>query len=67
MHVYKFKPQDDLSTKELAEIFIIMMNALIQGVSGRQWNPTEDLEIETPIYNALPPETRKHFKLRNDG
>ena len=62
MQVYKFKPTDDITPKELADIFIVVMNALIQGIAGREWNPNEDLEVEYPIYQALPEEVQKHFK-----
>lgn len=67
MQVYKFKPTDDISTKELADIFIVIMNALIQGVAGREWNPAEDLEIEAPIFNVMPPNVRKHFEEREQS
>lgn len=66
MQIYKFKPTDDITTKELADIFVAVMNSLIQGMAGREWK-AEDLEIEEPIYNILPENVRKHFEQREQS
>lgn len=62
MLIYKFQPTDDITTKELADIFRTMMNAVIQGMSNRPWTPQEDLEIEQAIFETLPEDSQRHFK-----
>lgn len=66
MNTYKFKPRDDITAKDLAEIFTVIMNALIQGIANREWNPLEDLEVENPIFNTLSSNAQKHFEPTND-
>ena len=61
MKKFRFEPQDDVTPKELAEIFKVTMTAIIQGLSNRNWDPTEDFEIEEDIYKALSDKARRHF------
>lgn len=64
MEQYTFKPTKDMTVTELSVIMQTLMVALIQAMSGQTVTGHEDLEIEEPVYDNLPSEVKKHFKLK---
>lgn len=61
MKRFKFTPTEELTVKELADIFTVTMVALIEGITGQSLSGSDVLEFEEPIYNSLPDSAKKHF------
>lgn len=61
MKQYMFKPRDDMTVTELAEIFRVIMTFLVQALSKQQFIANDTLDLEEPLYNAMPDEVKKHF------
>ena len=59
---YAFKPTDDLTVQELAEIFKVTTVALIEGITGKPQTGSDELDFEPVIYNKLPESLKRHFQ-----
>lgn len=61
MKRFTYTPIDDLTVKELSDIFKVTMVALIEGITGQAQTGSDVLEFEEPIYNSFPDSVKKHF------
>jgi len=61
LKLYIFKPTDDITVQELANIMKVLFVSLIEGIQGKKVSGVDNLEIDAPIYNNLTPELKKYF------
>lgn len=61
--LYNFTPDDDITVQELAQIFKVLMNILIQCLSQQDIKIDDDLQIEDDVYDSLPHDLKRYFIL----
>lgn len=61
MKLYKFTPNEEMSTLELAQVLEKLLVSLMQGLYGRKIDGSEPLQIDDAILNSMPEECRKYF------
>ena len=61
MKRFTFTPTEDMTVRELSDVFTVTIVALIEGVSGQPQTGSNVLELEEHLYKSLPDNVKKHF------